>query len=143
MKHTCNYLRYPYPRIWYDSQSSFSDNKGRKRNISIFLLMSCILFIAQIVEGQTCSTNCPGTLIMGTPTGSGSGVGSNCSGIFSFGNNPYYDGDAITGRDTFVACPSDCNTEISKIFFSRFDICLLYTSPSPRDATLSRMPSSA
>ena len=23
------------------------------------------------------------------------------------------------------------------------DICLLYTSPSPRDATLSRMPSSA
>ena len=30
--------------------------------------------------------------------------------------------------------------------FSKFDhgsICLLYTSPSPRDATLSRMPSSA
>ena len=24
-----------------------------------------------------------------------------------------------------------------------YDICLLYTSPSPRDATLSRMPSSA
>jgi len=27
--------------------------------------------------------------------------------------------------------------------FKRFNICLLYTSPSPRDATLSRMPSSA
>ena len=26
---------------------------------------------------------------------------------------------------------------------SRFQACLLYTSPSPRDATLSRMPSSA
>ena len=26
---------------------------------------------------------------------------------------------------------------------SRIDFCLLYTSPSPRDATLSRMPSSA
>ena len=26
---------------------------------------------------------------------------------------------------------------------SRYDHCLLYTSPSPRDATLSRMPSSA
>ena len=26
---------------------------------------------------------------------------------------------------------------------SEIDICLLYTSPSPRDATLSRMPSSA
>ena len=25
----------------------------------------------------------------------------------------------------------------------RFSVCLLYTSPSPRDATLSRMPSSA
>ena len=27
--------------------------------------------------------------------------------------------------------------------FSQCDSCLLYTSPSPRDATLSRMPSSA
>ena len=26
---------------------------------------------------------------------------------------------------------------------AKLDICLLYTSPSPRDATLSRMPSSA
>ena len=28
-------------------------------------------------------------------------------------------------------------------FFPRNSVCLLYTSPSPRDATLSRMPSSA
>ena len=28
-------------------------------------------------------------------------------------------------------------------FVSYYDYCLLYTSPSPRDATLSRMPSSA
>ena len=27
--------------------------------------------------------------------------------------------------------------------FVMFGVCLLYTSPSPRDATLSRMPSSA
>ena len=35
--------------------------------------------------------------------------------------------------------------EISKVnsFGSRRLFCLLYTSPSPRDATLSRMPSSA
>ena len=26
---------------------------------------------------------------------------------------------------------------------AQYDVCLLYTSPSPRDATLSRMPSSA
>ena len=32
---------------------------------------------------------------------------------------------------------------IIKSQFDGYDICLLYTSPSPRDATLSRMPSSA
>ena len=30
-----------------------------------------------------------------------------------------------------------------KVITERLNICLLYTSPSPRDATLSRMPSSA
>ena len=30
-----------------------------------------------------------------------------------------------------------------KVFFTILVTCLLYTSPSPRDATLSRMPSSA
>ena len=30
-----------------------------------------------------------------------------------------------------------------KIIFEQYYDCLLYTSPSPRDATLSRMPSSA
>ena len=32
--------------------------------------------------------------------------------------------------------------ELAKVL-AQFDGCLLYTSPSPRDATLSRMPSSA
>ena len=31
----------------------------------------------------------------------------------------------------------------SGVLFHGFYLCLLYTSPSPRDATLSRMPSSA
>ena len=38
------------------------------------------------------------------------------------------------------------NTEIISFLHKYFDVykaCLLYTSPSPRDATLSRMPSSA
>ena len=37
------------------------------------------------------------------------------------------------------------NKELSDLFAIRpkSEICLLYTSPSPRDATLSRMPSSA
>ena len=33
-------------------------------------------------------------------------------------------------------------TSLAK-FIKSYDSCLLYTSPSPRDATLSRMPSSA
>ena len=35
--------------------------------------------------------------------------------------------------------PEKLDSEMRRVF----DICLLYTSPSPRDATLSRMPSSA
>ena len=37
------------------------------------------------------------------------------------------------------------NTDVTgaRVFVDGKDICLLYTSPSPRDATLSRMPSSA
>ena len=36
--------------------------------------------------------------------------------------------------------PWDTNKLID---WDQYDTCLLYTSPSPRDATLSRMPSSA
>ena len=38
--------------------------------------------------------------------------------------------------------PTSLNVEIA-IKSARINNCLLYTSPSPRDATLSRMPSSA
>ena len=37
----------------------------------------------------------------------------------------------------------DANSYSDKKWFAGYDACLLYTSPSPRDATLSRMPSSA
>ena len=39
-----------------------------------------------------------------------------------------------------VAC---CAIEFMAASASRYDTCLLYTSPSPRDRTRSRMPSSA
>ena len=44
-------------------------------------------------------------------------------------------------RDGVTFCRICCN--ISREDVCRICICLLYTSPSPRDATLSRMPSSA
>ena len=47
----------------------------------------------------------------------------------------------FTTRSTRSAKPSDCSMSSSCAASS--SSCLLYTSPSPRDATLSRMPSSA
>ena len=52
----------------------------------------------------------------------------------SYDVDPEFD-DPITSSDNF----SDVST---RLLFNPND-CLLYTSPSPRDATLSRMPSSA
>ena len=43
-----------------------------------------------------------------------------------------------TGTPAFAA-----DEEINVVMFGMPYTCLLYTSPSPRDATLSRMPSSA
>ena len=37
----------------------------------------------------------------------------------------------------------NCSREVDIIWMRQTNDCLLYTSPSPRDATLSRMPSSA
>ena len=58
--------------------------------------------------------------------------------------------DEITRRTDFIRSLSDSAVESSTLdeamvshFSSRSGLCLLYTSPSPRDATLSRMPSSA
>ena len=59
--------------------------------------------------------------------------------------------DLITFRPdaTFVAVPTpqlesgECNTAILEGVMQQLNNCLLYTSPSPRDSNLSRMPSSA
>ena len=42
------------------------------------------------------------------------------------------------GRWGFTDMPG-----VDSTYFVYYNLCLLYTSPSPRDATLSRMPSSA
>ena len=47
----------------------------------------------------------------------------------------------ILGYDLKELCLEDPNRQLGKTQFTQ--PCLLYTSPSPRDATLSRMPSSA
>ena len=54
---------------------------------------------------------------------------------------------SVKGADEILAmrCASHaCETAVAVMEdYARVNICLLYTSPSPRDATLSRMPSSA
>ena len=47
-------------------------------------------------------------------------------------------------RDNTSGCTREAKDFTENIeLFNNLNICLLYTSPSPRDATLSRMPSSA
>ena len=57
---------------------------------------------------------------------------------------------AIDAGDAFSSlqyrwwfCPTETNHASCGNSSITFQVCLLYTSPSPRDATLSRMPSSA
>ena len=52
----------------------------------------------------------------------------------------------MADRNGYIGrAPSDSSVVVASQVFSPTGIttCLLYTSPSPRDATLSRMPSSA
>ena len=50
-------------------------------------------------------------------------------------------------RDPETGCPWDIEQTFDSIspytIEEAYEVCLLYTSPSPRDTTLSRMPSSA
>ena len=49
--------------------------------------------------------------------------------------------EALEAREEIELIEKKMPNEIDKS--GRYNVCLLYTSPSPRDATLSRMPSSA
>ena len=52
---------------------------------------------------------------------------------------------AVPATDPIEAQPymKPCSIPVALNFTAQYITCLLYTSPSPRDATLSRMPSSA
>ena len=55
--------------------------------------------------------------------------------------------DSVNYENRILTIPYTANTEKIEVYGSyvipEFGTCLLYTSPRPRDATLSRMPSSA
>ena len=66
---------------------------------------------------------------------------------FNPGLGPAQKDTGLDGHAFYVgarAAPlGPCAPEVVTSTFYNFNPCLLYTSPSPRDATLSRMPSSA
>ena len=47
------------------------------------------------------------------------------------------------GGDTYTDTDASAENLVQQGIAAKDIVCLLYTSPSPRDATLSRMPSSA
>ena len=67
--------------------------------------------------------------LIGVPTGSFDGIGRLDATLFS-------------GNDELAEARLD-DREANANAIGLLGVCLLYTSPSPRDATLSRMPSSA
>ena len=90
------------------------------------------------------------------------GCGSGCIGLSLYYENPkinlflsdFSDKALIVAKKNALELKVECEVIHSNLFSNineKFDlivanlpyICLLYTSPSPRDATLSRMPSSA
>ena len=97
------------------------------------LIGSITLFVLSIFLGFELITKVPAMLH--TPLMSGANAISGISVVGALiGANVAYDGGEtlVSGLLAFLA-----------IVLAMINVCLLYTSPSPRDATLSRMPSSA
>ena len=65
-------------------------------------------------------------------------------GLIGCGNiaETYFRAQEYFNNINFVAC-ADINLDAAKKTADQYNICLLYTSPSPRDKRQSRMPSSA
>ena len=62
-------------------------------------------------------------------------------GCYGFVVFPTNEAEIALAESRYPMFPYDINKAIPEVVHRYF--CLLYTSPSPRDATLSRMPSSA
>mgnify|MGYP002685201503 CR=1 FL=1 len=65
-------------------------------------------------------------------------------GVLIVGTNPPYQPNEFKNRDgAIIGFDIDLVRAISQVFGLQLRVCLLYTSPSPRDRTRTRMPSSA
>ena len=109
-------------------------------NPTFFLVAACVISaIVSLATGSSWSTIATvGVALLGIGTALGIQAGMSAGAIISGA----YFGDKMSPlSDTTNLAPAMAGTDL--FTHIRYMICLLYTSPSPRDATLSRMPSSA
>ena len=91
-------------------------------------------FFVKMKEGAQQAAQAGGAKLL---TGAGKSDGDNAGQVTALENM------IAAGAKTVLITPSDAKAIVPSIKKARDKGCLLYTSPSPRDATLSRMPSSA
>ena len=93
------------------------------------------------VTGQVLTSNAAGTLSWTTPASAGT-----VTSVAVTGTNITVTGSPITTTGTIAVSIPQAVATTSSVQFASFGVgtpCLLYTSPSPRDLSTSRMPSSA
>ena len=78
------------------------------------------------------------------------GFKKKCIGLIFGGNSNEHEVSISSAKTVYQAFNSDLNKErftVKAFYINKYgdwlDSCLLYTSPSPRDLSTSRMPSSA
>ena len=109
--------------------------------------VAALALIAALAACRAAAPELSNEAIVSTPQGPVQGVTTESPDIFNFKGLPY--AASPVGNLRWAApqpAPTWTETRAADSFGDRcmqIDDCLLYTSPSPRDATLSRMPSSA
>ena len=113
----------------HDSVALIKLNRPEKLNAFTLTMMEELCDAFDVIDGND---KIGATLI----TGSGRAF---CAGAdLSGGENTF-----VNRFDTSKEHPQDYNKDAGGILTLRMYSCLLYTSPSPRDRTRARMPSSA
>ena len=82
---------------------------------------------------------------VGTASSTGGGSGAAVTGLAGFvtPSEPFFAGDLAGVEALSESASLSTSARVGELGGREAGVCLLYTSPSPRDATLSRMPSSA
>ena len=91
-----------------------------------------------MAEYKKSSVHCHSTMCDGKNTLQDMASAACAQGLTTLG----FTGHSYTQRDREY-CMSPSRTAQYKATIAKLKACLLYTSPSPRDTTISRMPSSA